>query len=423
MKRQVAPSLEEQLIRALAIPKMVISISGPSKSGKSVLIEGIVGIDNLIIVSGSEIKSPNDLWEHVLDWMGAPTSSSTATSSSSAAQASSQLAGAAALPLGVVKGSITAGTQSTDTRGTGVTTTQGRQGLSQVATEIADSSFCILVDDFHYIDANVQVEIGKQIKTASERGIRILTASVPHRSDDVVRSNSELRGRTISVDTVFWEINELEQIAETGFEVLNVEIPREVIRELAVDACGSPQLMQRICLQVCSNLRITQESDLPRIVSSAEIDLKEVMSVTSTISDYKTMLQNMHGGPKTRGTERKEFDLIDGSKGDVYRCILMGIARDPPAMGLPYPMLMERIKQVCIGEAPVGRSVTEACVQISTLAKDRREVEFDTDSDVETFYVTDPYWLFYLRSSPKMFEMAKSWRKPQPGAIASPSRP
>jgi hypothetical protein len=34
-------------------------------------------------------------------------------------------------------------------------------------------------------------------------------------------------------------------------------------------------------------------------------------------------------------------------------------------------------------------------------------VEFDTDADVETLYISDPYWLFYLRCSPKMAELAK----------------
>jgi hypothetical protein len=51
--------------------------------------------------------------------------------------------------------------------------------------------------------------------------------------------------------------------------------------------------------------------------------------------------------------------------------------------------------------------VTEACGQMSSFASHDRTVEFDTDAEVETFYVSDPYWLFYLRCSPKLASLAK----------------
>jgi hypothetical protein len=57
---------------------------------------------------------------------------------------------------------------------------------------------------------------------------------------------------------------------------------------------------------------------------------------------------------------------------------------------------------VLIGDLPLGRSATEACGQISSFAATNRTVEFDTEADVETFYVADAYRLFYLRCSPKL---------------------
>jgi hypothetical protein len=254
-----------------------------------------------------------------------------------------------------------------------------------------------LVDDFHYIPAELQIDIGRQIKTASERGIRIITASVPHRSDDVVRSNSELRGRTFNIDIEFWTESELASIAATGFGALNVHLNNAMIERLAQSACRSPQIMQRICLNVCNSIGVTHAYEAMRYVSDIEIDLPNVLAITSTHADFKTLVQTMHTGPKTRGQDRNKYYLTDGSRGDVYRCILLAIAQDPPLMELPYSVLMDRIESICIDEAPVGRSVTEACGQISAFASSERTVEFDTEADVETFYVADPYWLFYLR--------------------------
>lgn len=406
VERATNPPLESRLRAALAIPKEVISISGPSKSGKTVLIERVVDRDNLIAVSGSDIQSANALWDRVLDWMGAPSTQSKATTIAAASGKSGQIGGTIGFPMSVVKGSASASLQSGTTTTEGSTETYIRGGMTQVQKEISGSSFCILVDDFHYIPSELQVEIGRQIKTAAERGVRIIVASVPHRSDDVVRSNSELRGRTQNIDTGFWTNSELLQIANFGFNALNMHLSGDAVAQLAKNACGSPQLMQRICLNLSLALGATERYQITRYIADSEINFTEVLLITSTSCDFKTLLTTMHGGPKTRGMERNKYDFIDGSRGDVYRCILLAVRQDPPLMDLPYSVLMERVKSVCTSDSPMGRGVTEACGQISQFATKDRTVEFDTDADVETFHISDPYWLFYLRCSPKMTELA-----------------
>src|ERR1043165_3286111 len=50
----------------------IASISGPSKAGKTVLVQRVVGMGNLITVSGASVRAPDQLWERVLDWYGEP---------------------------------------------------------------------------------------------------------------------------------------------------------------------------------------------------------------------------------------------------------------------------------------------------------------------------------------------------------------
>jgi hypothetical protein len=99
VNRATNPSLEQQLKQALATPKEVVSISGPSKSGKTVLIEQVVGSDNLITVSGSEIDNATSLWDRVLDWIGVPLSGITTSAKASTGGLSSQVGEAAASHL------------------------------------------------------------------------------------------------------------------------------------------------------------------------------------------------------------------------------------------------------------------------------------------------------------------------------------
>ena len=66
--------LEQSLREAIDTPGMVVSLSGPSKSGKTVLVERVVGQDYLIIVSGASLSAPGEIWDEVLNWMDLPDS-------------------------------------------------------------------------------------------------------------------------------------------------------------------------------------------------------------------------------------------------------------------------------------------------------------------------------------------------------------
>src|SRR5678815_2078324 len=63
----------ERLLRQWAQSStQIASISGPSKAGKTVLVQRIVGEGNLITVSGASVRTADQLWERVLDWWGEP---------------------------------------------------------------------------------------------------------------------------------------------------------------------------------------------------------------------------------------------------------------------------------------------------------------------------------------------------------------
>jgi hypothetical protein len=401
--------LEHRLSESLKVPKAVVSISGPSKSGKTVLIERVVSRENLIVVSGADIRLAEDLWSRILDWMDVPSSTSAEIGRTQSDQYSTSASGGFGLP-GILSGAAKAVIGAAESKLTKKTAIAGRSGLIQVEREIGNSDFIVLVDDFHYMERNLQTEVARQIKAGAERGIRFCVASVPHRSDDVVRSNPELRGRTTNIDSTFWSIDELAQIARQGFTVLEVNFPEQQIRRLAQEACGSPQLMQSICLHACSPLRVDEEG-LARPLDGTlmEQQLQSVFETTSSQTDYSSLVMRGHEGPKVRGQERKVHHFKDGTKGDVYRCILLVIAQDAPVMGLSWNELNARVQAVCVGETPAGSSIKEACRQLAKIAIEmypqQRIVEWDEEADNLT--IVDPYFLFYTRSSPKLRQLAQ----------------
>ncbi len=205
--------LEKVLWQALNTPGQVISISGPSKSGKTVLVEKVVGRDNLITVVGANIEHPNNLWQQVLDDMDAPSETSGTQQLGMGLTVGGEASGTAKVPF-VAQGELRGKTEANVTGTTSQTQTYFRGGLPQVVREIGDSDFVILIDDFHYMPRAIQDEVAKQIKEGVRRGLKIVTAAVPHRSDDVVRANPELRGRVMSIDLAYWQPEHLLEIAE-----------------------------------------------------------------------------------------------------------------------------------------------------------------------------------------------------------------
>lgn len=399
--------LEQSLRDALSTPGQVVSLSGPSKSGKTVLVERVVGRESLITVPGAGVQRPDDIWNRVLDWMDVPRSLTRSSSTSGGAtvggSATSSLS-VLGVPLGRLEGKGELEVEHSREEGE----TSERRGLTQVVAEIGDSDFVILLDDFHYMPRDVQTEAAKSLKEAVRLGLKICTAAVRHRGDDVVRANPELRGRVRAIDLDYWKPSELEQIALSGFRALNARLvaEEEAIGKLVVESAGSPQLMQLICLNACFVTGHREKTPFEEAQSVSSEQLRAILEQTSSNTDFRSLVDVLDAGPKTRGTERNIYQFADGSRGDVYRCILKALAADPPRLSFPYDELIRRTASICRGDPPVGSSVAGTCLHMSRLALEKfpNERAIDWDESKAILDIPDPYLLFYLRWSGRLSE-------------------
>ncbi|AVX03438.1 hypothetical protein MXMO3_00906 [Maritalea myrionectae] len=397
--------LESNLKQYCELPKMVVSISGPSKSGKTVLINKVLQEGNIIPVIGSGITSPDEIWTRALGWMETPTSVTTTKASTTTVYGSTKAGGEVGIPL-VAKGKGEAVAGASKNWNTGSSETIEDGGLPRVIKEIAHSDFVIFLDDFHYIDETHREEIGRQIKVASDNGVKIITASVPHRTDDVVRSNPELRGRVAAVDVGHWDTRHLRMIARQGFSALNVDLPPQVENVLCDEAIGSPQLMQTICFCLCQVLNVESTLNEHKRLDVTDENIAEALLRTSHFTDFSKMLAALHAGPRTRGQERKEHSLIDGSNGDVYRAALIAMCSDPVRVTFPYDEMMNRIKAACVYDSPVGSSVTSCLEQMQIISENLQPGSPVLVWDGDNLDITDPYFAFFLRSSEKLSKLS-----------------
>lgn len=384
----------KELHQSLETGAAVISLSGPSKSGKTVFIEKTIGRSRLVGVTGAGITSPEMLWNRVFSVIGTPIKASEGSSSGFTATASTKASGG--LPL-VMQGEV-AGSGAWS-KGESSSKELAVDHLQLLIKELGKTDFVVFIDDFHYIPKDVQISVSNQIKEAIHGGVTFICASVPYHSDDMLLANADLRGRTFKFGFDYWDTAQLKKIGLRGFEAMKIEASEAMIVAFADEAAGSPQLMQSLCLTCCYETG-NDERSATRAVIPGDLDLiSRVCRRTSRIGDYSSTVAKMKEGPKTRGTDRKSHVLKrDGCVVDVYPLILTAIANDPPELTIRYANLGDRIASLCANDPPSGSSVTGACSHMSEIANDaenRIVVEWDGAND--TLDIRDPYLLFYLR--------------------------
>lgn len=396
--------LEQKLRFALKTKGQIVSLSGPSKAGKTVLVEKVVGKDSLVPIVGAGVRDPAQIWTRALDWLDVPLEREGKASSAlmTGARAGAKASGNVVVASGEASGFLETGV----TKETAATEKTVRRGLEQVVEELAGTDLVVMVDDFHYMPRDVQVEVAKELKEAARREVRIVTAAVPHRADDVVRANPELRGRVTAIDVPYWDAADLVRIAEAGFSALNVEISPASAERLARESAGSPQLMQALCLYACFVLGATERLPARTAKTLTAEDHTKVCKLTSTVCDFRSLVDVLDAGPRTRGAERRTYTFSDGSAGDVYRVVLRAVAAEPLSLSFSYDELIERVRSVCRGDAPPGSSVVGTVTHMQKLAIDQLPTHrvLDWDEDAQVLHIPDPYFLFYLRWSDRLRE-------------------
>src|SRR5690606_21145188 len=155
---------------------VVISLAGPSKSGKTVFIEKNIGKDRLIQVTGAGITEADKLWDRVFDIVGTPIAVRSTTGNGFEGTVTGKISGG--VPL-LSSGELCAA---------GKWTTSSSEQLEAAVhylqllfRELSGTGLVVFSDGFRYIPRSIQVEISNQLKEAIRIGVIFVVASVPYR--------------------------------------------------------------------------------------------------------------------------------------------------------------------------------------------------------------------------------------------------
>ena len=308
---------EERLKQSLSIEGYLTYIVGPSKIGKTVLCENVIGRESMVSMSGNDFSKEHDFWSGVGKKIGI----------SMSAKISEE----------------TAAISDSEQRATTVTKDYFAT-KDKVLQYFSDYKKILVLDDFHYAPPEMQYDIACQLKEVIRGGFKAVIVSLPYRSDDAIRLNPDLTGRISIIEIEPWKKEELICIADKGFSELGMAVEGNLMSRMAEESIHSPQLMQSICL----NIGLLPEN----VESITEEMIEEGCRFTCMNLPYADVVRVLKAGPPTRGQQRLKYSLNDGSKRDIYSLILKILADNPPLVQLSIEELMERIRK----NTPAARS-------------------------------------------------------------------
>ncbi|NEW75059.1 ATP-binding protein [Streptomyces rhizosphaericus] len=383
-------NLEDQILDYLDEGHRILSVSGSTKTGKTVLVRRIIPPNDGIWLSGGAISSSEQFWESIAEHLGLFTAIE--RTSDSKDEIWRTVAGQA--NIGIAKGGIDKKEITGSTSGEKVT--RARNVPTQVREVLRGGLTPLVIDDFHYMPQDVQLEIVRSLKDLVFDGLRVIVIAVPHRAYDVVRVEREMTGRVQQVSVGFWNEDELAGIAHKGFDALKlVDKDGTLITRLAKESFASPHLMQDFCLQLCkaNGYRKAQDEYRQLLAPDWSTFFADRASMAS-----KSAFDLLARGPRQR-TDRKERQLRSGTITDIYGAVLAAIAHTGPNTELTYEEIRTALKEVLSSDAPQRHEVTRILEEMTKIATNEIEGEPVVDYDVELgkLYISDPYFAFFLR--------------------------
>lgn len=353
---------EERLKQSLSIDGYLTYIVGPSKIGKTVLCENVIGSEHMVSMSGNDFSKEHDFWSGIGKKIGI----------SMTAKISEE----------------TAAFSASEQKST-VVTKDYFATKDRVLKYFDEYEKVLVLDDFHYAPPEIQYDIACQLKEVIRSGFRSVVISLPYRSDDAIRLNPDLTGRLSIIEIEPWEKEELIQIADKGFSELKIEVAKELMERMAEESLHSPQLMQSICLN------IGFLSDGTEIITEEMIE--ESCRFTCMNLPYTDVVRILKAGPSTRGQKRLRYVLKDGSELDIYSLILKILADNPPLIELGIEELIERIRHNAEENIIKPQKLKDSLKNWQKMLELQGSLYQVLEWKDDKMYILDNMFLFYIR--------------------------
>lgn len=379
----------------------LVTVTGPTKSGKSVLTKRIFPKDIAVWIDGGSVAKEDDAWSQVIQQLGGHTSTTKTTEVTRTKAGGGELGISGGVFATTVSGKATGSYSKADKEATATTQTTT---LRSVALEaLRQSGTPIIIDDFHYLEQELQGSIVRALKALVFDGHPAILLAIPHRRYDAIRVEREMTGRVQPISIPAWSVDELRKIPNVGLPLLNTTVDDGLIELFVAEALGSPHLVQEFFRELMIKTGIQETADALVHVERPEPSAQALLSQIATQLS-RPVFEMLAKGPRQR-SDRTQRPFRDGRHGDIYVAVLNAIARIKPGTG---PVEYEQIRGVLrdlLEDLPDAHEVSRVLDHMSKIqaTEGGSAPVLDWDKRSRRLHITDPYFAFFLKWGADIF--------------------
>lgn len=373
----------------------LVTITGQTKSGKTVLTRRVLPSEEAIWIDGGTVSEEDDFWQVINEQLDL--FETLQQSEQSGSESSLEAKGRAGANFLVAKGEGEAGGKMGRSQTSGTTATRTTSARVTALKGLRNTNTPLVIDDFHYLPRQMQASIVRALKPLIFDGQSVAIIAIPHRRYDALKVEKEMTGRISPIEIPMWSPAELAYIPNTGFELLSYRMRKPLVDRLAQEAIGSPHLMQDFCRGICRQLNLTAADELTELsVTDSQIEAV-FRDVADTIG--RPIFEKLARGPQSR-TDRIQREMTGGRRGDIYELVLVALAHLRPGLvSIEYDDLRAAVRSVSVGSPPQLQEVARVLKHMATIAATDQSSTpvIDFEEEEKKLHVTDPFFAFYLR--------------------------
>jgi len=401
-------ALEQSLNDYIEEAGSILTLAGPTKTGKTVLLRNV--LQDPVWIDGQGIGSVNELWARIGDELGVYPNEEALEDTSLTGSAEGSVEGG----VSFLRARGTVGVQSTS--GSGIRVSADRSIAVVARDALIESARPLVIDDFHFVDQSTQRQIVRALKPLVLAGIAIIFVSISHRVREVVSAEPDMTGRVKTLTVQFWSESDLLFIAREGFRLLGVVDEDELLaKRLAKESHGSPHLMQQFCRELCKANGIRETTESSVVLAAPESWRSFFLAQIEDAS--KNWATRLLRGPQERGSIRTKYETHRGFALDGYGLALAAISSTGPKLDITKDEIREAISDMVSGQGPANAQTTNVLKNMSRIASARLTdnlpsaeelehigantdvqpvIDFIDDGPSSSLHIADPFFAFYL---------------------------
>jgi hypothetical protein len=383
---------KQELIDAIDTHKL-ITVTGNTKTGKTVLVNKLFPKDKHIWIDSGTIKTESDFWDTIGEFCSLYETIEKSTEFGTEISGEVNTSGEAnvlfAKATAQLSGSLTGSATKTATK----SRTANKKVIAIQA--LRQNKHVLIIDDFHYIERSLQQSIVRALKGLIFDGLNVICIAIPHRKYDAIMVEREMNGRVAQVSIPQWEKYELIEIAKAGENPLNIKYENVILESLANEALGSPHLMQEFLIAVLKRNKIENTQSKTIKVSTMDKGIFEKIANDTGNEVFKKLAY----GPRQR-SDRKERILKNGKTVDIYKLVILTLIELKPGLiKINYiPDIRNAMKKI-IDELPQINEVSRIFEKMKEIAlTDNSSVPvLEWNKTERELIITDPFFALYLK--------------------------